>query len=637
MTRVFALALREITERKLLFLGAALIGLMTLLFPLMPVPGGYRYVEVVQVSAAVFALALMAGGGIVLGATTIGRDLSSGRLAFFFTRQLRAWEIWVGRILGMLVAVVISVVIVALPAIVISGGTPSPSALRGDSELPVAMIFALMLPLVAHYVSVALRSRSAWLAFDVVAMCAAGGVLWTLSLPFLPYWLGTPKALGAIFALLTLFLALAGWVGLAKGRITPVAVHRWSLVTLWSLVVIALLSFAAWRAWVFAASPQEIEWSKGWASEIDGNGEWIGVGSGEEKGRGGIPHEFLMSTKTGAWLRVDDSQSVSVSADRRIAVIAKRSWAWRPPSWSETTIQTVDLTAARPRVRATGIVQGLWDTPALSPDGSRVVVRESSNVAVYSLSDEKLLAAFPGEERSWPIMSFLDNGTLLVISSKNDESIISTFDIARRERVARNVFKGGRFKRDRTGAHVAITASTTDKNGTVAIYETKSGVKLGEIPFIGSAFGRRLHWLADGGIALASIEPTPLRAGVLPATVQAAVTIHALDGTERLRVPLPGAKRIVIAGEQRRGELIVVWATNENVSSPCAGTPHVVAIDLTSGSLRELPFKGWPRAGTWRVAPEPGGASSRLFSTCDGAMVMFDAATGEARALLGGK
>lgn len=637
MTRVFALALREIVERKLLFLGAALVAVITLLVPLMPLPGRYAYGEVVDTSAYVFALLLVVGGGVVLGATTIGRDLSSGRIAFFFTRELHAWEIWAGRVIGMFLTLVLAAFLVLLPGTLIGGGMRHLWSERGNQELPTAAIFAILLPLAAHYISVALRSRSAWLGLDVVALCVASGVLWTLSLPFLPYWFGRPQGLGALFALLTVCLAVAGWAGLAKGRITPVAVHRWSAFTLWSLVAVALLSFAAWSAWVFAVSPQQTDLSKGWAHEIDGNGEWIGIGSGDKKGRGGIPHEFLMSTKTGAWMRVDDSQTVAVSADRRVAVIAKRSWNWRPPRWIDTTMQIVDLTAPKPRARDLGIVLPvmIWNSPTLSADGSRLAIAESKRLSVYSLPEEKLLAVLPLEGSNWSVVRFVDAGTVRVLTFTENGTMISTFDIASRKRISQHVFKGGRPRMDRAGEHIAISSSKAGQDGGFAVYDVAEGALLAQIPSPVSAMGRRFHWLADGGFALAHAPADGgRRQSDTEGVAEPAVAVYALDGTERLRVPLPGARRIVLAGEQRKGELLLVWSESENFVQPCERRPHVVALDVASGSLRELEFEGWPKAISWSESPGPGAASTRLFSTCDGKLVMLDAATGETRDLL---
>ncbi|MGK2860131.1 MAG: YncE family protein [Thermoanaerobaculia bacterium] len=641
MTRVFALALREIVERKLLFLGAALVAVITLLVPLMPLPGRYAYGEVVDTSAFVFAFLLVVGGGVVLGATTIGRDLSSGRIAFFFTRQLDAWEIWAGRVLGMFLTLVLATFLVLLPGTLIGGGMRHLWSGRGNQELPTAAIFAILLPLAAHYTSVALRSRSAWLALDVVALCIASGMLWTLSLPFLPFWFGRPQSLGALFALLTACLAIAGWAGLAKGRIAPVAVHRWSAFTLWSLVAVALLSFAAWRTWVFAVSPHEIDLSKGWAHEIDGNGEWIGIGSGEKKGRGGIPHEFLMSTKTGAWMRVDDSQTVAVSADRRVAVIAKRSWNWRPPRWIDTTMQIVDLTAPKPTARELGIVLPvmIWSSPTLSADGSRLAIVESKRLSVYSLPEEKLLAVFPLDpEHRWSQVRLLDADTVRVLTNTENGAVVSTFDIASRKRISEHVFSGGRPRMDRAAEHVAISSSKAGKDGVLAVHDVSEGALLAEISTPVSAMGRRFHWLADGGFALALVPDDGRRRRTETDVVgESEVVVYALDGTERLRVPLPGARRIMLAGEQRKGELLLVWSESENFLQPCERRPHVVALDMASGSMRELAFEGWPKAISWGVSPEPGAASTRLFSACDGSLVMLDAATGATRELLGSR
>lgn len=640
MNRVIALAAREMSERKLLFLGAALVAVITLLVPLAPIPGGYAYRDVVDVGAYVFALLLVAGGGLVLGATTIGRDLSSGRIAFFFTRELHAWEIWAGRILGMFVTVVVAATIVLTPATLLGGGLVHLVAewKTAGPELLNAMLLAVMLPLAAHYMSVALRSRSAWLALDVVALCAAAGVLWTLALPFLPFWFGKPRSLGAIFLIVTVILALAGWVGLAKGRISPVAVHRWSLATLWSLVAVSLLGFAGWRAWVFSVSPGDVDFSKGWAYEIDGNGEWIGIGSGEKTGRGGIPHEFLMSTKSGAWMRVDDSEPVAVSADGRVAVIAKRSWAWRPSRWVDTTIQVVDLTAKRLEARDSGITipELIWSAPALSADGSRVAIIEAKGVSVHSLRDETLLASFPLERRHWSSALFIDDATLQVTSSDEAKTVVERFDIAGKRRLSRIELQGNRYRIDPTGARIAIASSTPERSGRITICDTITGGVLGGLDTKASPVGRRFHWLVDGGFAVATAEFTP-RDGQPGLRTEGMLAVHAADGAERIRIPFPGAKRIAIVGEQTEGQLLVVWSDSDNITSPCAGDTRLVAIDLATGGVRQLPFEGWPRAYSWRAPAQRGTVGSRLFSDCNGTMVMYDVATGEMRELLGGK
>jgi hypothetical protein len=376
--------------------------------------------------------------------------------------------------------------------------------------------------------------------------------------------------------------------------------------------------------------------SKGWASEFDGNGEWLGIGSGEEKGRGGIPHEFLISAKTGAWMRVDDASSVAVAADRRIAVIAKRSWAWRPPRWFETTVQVVDLTKSELKARDTGIVfgEGLWEAPAVAADGSRIAIRSAANVSVYSLPDEKLLAAFPLESAGWAGVRFIDADTLEMLSSEEDVTRIVRFDIGRRARISRIELPGGRFRLDSAGSRVAVAAHRSKNGRLMTIHDTRSGSKIAELPFKSSILGRRLCWLDRGEVALATLDDSPGGADVADGEPPR-VTVHAADGSERLRVPFPGARRLQIVGEQRAGQLLVVWSDSSEYKEPCSGDTRLVAIDLATGAVAELPFDGWPKAYSWRMSPVRGSVTTRLFTACDGNMVLYDVATGEKRALLG--
>lgn len=113
MKGTLAVAAREIAERKLLFLGAFVAGLLPLGLPLLP---GLRSAHDAR-SVAMFLLAtnIAVAFPLVFGATILVSDIAQKRLAFYFSRPLPAASIWAGKLLGALLICLGCVLLAAAP------------------------------------------------------------------------------------------------------------------------------------------------------------------------------------------------------------------------------------------------------------------------------------------------------------------------------------------------------------------------------------------------------------------------------------------------------------------------------------------------------------------------------------------
>ena len=91
---LWAVLCREIAERRLLLLAAALVGLVPLAVPFLPGVAAPDPGEIRTGTALALCLVVTAVLALTLGATVIAGDLSERRLGFYFSRPLAGWAIW---------------------------------------------------------------------------------------------------------------------------------------------------------------------------------------------------------------------------------------------------------------------------------------------------------------------------------------------------------------------------------------------------------------------------------------------------------------------------------------------------------------------------------------------------------------
>jgi len=118
MNATLTIAQRELTEKRFVFVAAGAFLALALVIPFMPgVHPSERAAAFFLASfclASIFALGLSA----ILGSTIVGRELSDGRLSFYFSRPLPATSIWWGKLLASAALILGCFAIIGLPALI---------------------------------------------------------------------------------------------------------------------------------------------------------------------------------------------------------------------------------------------------------------------------------------------------------------------------------------------------------------------------------------------------------------------------------------------------------------------------------------------------------------------------------------
>ena len=247
----------------------------------------------------------------------------------------------------------------------------------------------------ANFGATALRSRSPWLALDLVLLLAA---LWAIRQYVAPLWLygilGKDDWTG-VLALLPLALGLlAGSLAqVAFGRTDVRRAHRAMSLAFWAVVGLTLAVPAGYWLWVRSASPAEVSVH---AVTRDPAGRWVYVeGTGPHSGW--YPHRFLIDTATGRYLARPGpdgdlerfGRGMLFSADGRFGALPgavqrrRRDPALRPPRGTPRVTQ-VALESSPPPT---------WTTAfALSPSAASVFVVHESGASIYALPSGRRVA-----------------------------------------------------------------------------------------------------------------------------------------------------------------------------------------------------------------------------------------------------
>jgi hypothetical protein len=419
--RAFAMVLRrELAERWLLALAAALLGLIPVAVPFLPLEIS-RAPDARAGTAIALAVIVSYVLALVLGSTVLARDLSERRLGFYFARPLPGWAIWAGKMAGAALLAFGSGVLVLIPAMLL-GDRPDPSGYwgpAGDSALSFTLwaMTVLALLLAANAFSTMVRSRSPWLLLDLLAGTLLVGLVGAVTGRLL-----TAGALGALamahaglLVALVLSFAAASAVQVTRARTDPRRGHRLLSLSLWALLGLSALAFGGYARWVLAVSPEDLV-------EIERvipapAGDWIAVGGSTGASRGRFEPTFLLDISSGRSVRIGSQSSVwgglAFSEDGRHAVWTQMAGRGAFP----VTIHRLELgrPGAEPVATPVGFSEDLPYSLALSPDGTRMACISGQRIIAQELRNGRLLLAapvLPGEAWGQNRLRFLDSRTL---------------------------------------------------------------------------------------------------------------------------------------------------------------------------------------------------------------------------------
>jgi glutamine cyclotransferase len=312
MSHALVIAGRELAEKRFVFFAAIAFALLAVLLPLVPgVNGSPR--DLITVTSMILTAGFTLGVAGMLGASMVGRDLSAGRLSFYFARPAGAASIWFGKLAAALVLVIASFAIVILPGFIASGGQLARATTLSFPLLAGALVVLVVLFFfVAHALSTMIRSRSVMIGFDFAATLLTGFLLWQLARPLI----GTIVALGVLLgvyalAALIAFIAAGAWQ-LADGRTDRRRSHAAFSKVLWSGMAVALLLAAAFLAWILSVTPRDL--TRIARGDPSPHGDWLFI-SGVTRHRFDFQPAYLMNVESGAWRHISDGQNTIFSAD----------------------------------------------------------------------------------------------------------------------------------------------------------------------------------------------------------------------------------------------------------------------------------------------------------------------------------
>lgn len=193
----------------------------------------------------------------LFGATMVGRDLEERRFSFLLNQPLRTGEIFAGKVVAGVGMAVLAAILLCLPPVLLGGIWRQLPLKEAGRIVGLWLAGGTVLLLLFHAVSIQVRSRSSWLVLDLAAWA---GFFWGVRLlsrrlvgdgafeEMLQLWL-------VLLVVVSLGLALAGFLQVAEGRADLRRGHRWVSVTLATSLGLALLIGWAQTAWVLSHRP----------------------------------------------------------------------------------------------------------------------------------------------------------------------------------------------------------------------------------------------------------------------------------------------------------------------------------------------------------------------------------------------
>jgi hypothetical protein len=648
MKGTLAVAAREIAERKLLFFGAFVAGLLPLGLPLLPALRGNAH-DARIVAMLFLAATISLAFPLVFGTTILVGDIAQKRLSFLFSRPLPATSIWAGKLLGALLITIGCASLAVAPIFFVEGESAFSYDTFGFGSrgpLVLAIPGVLLLLLLAHVVASMARLRSAWVVLDffLAVVFAVAITLSIRSLFFTGFWEFhegvRPRELQVPLWWLPLsvlaVLLAASCVQVADGRTDARRSHGALSATLWGLTAVftAILGGLAW--WVASAGPQDLVAFDGGIQTVP-RGSWVAL-AGAVRNRGAADAAFLYDTASGRYVKLHGSGEVAFSADGAHAVWFEESQGFFERKRSGA-LRIASLDAVEPAAIVSDVETNVWAEFALSPSGRRLAVLESTVLTAYDVSspgNPKQLAAIRLEDSSRTLV-FVDEDTIRLVpryyNGPRRDIAPAALEITELSLPSKKSLVTGRIERDalprlRISADGRYLVGTRDKRLTLHDGHTGSLVAtLSE-----DLEAPKMRFLPGGRMAVAGI-----------AGASARLLFFEGEKASARSIELGPAASVVLGGEIAPGRVAVALNPFRSNDERSRHAWKLAFADVVTGAVSSGPDGLVPadRFSWWSspVLPpaEDGSPASKLFLDASSALVHLDPATGKQEVLLGGR
>jgi hypothetical protein len=646
MKGTLAVAAREIAERRLLFLGAFVVGLLPLGVFLIPVlrgnPREARSVAVLLVSATITV-----AFPLVFGATILVGDIAQKRLSFYFSRPLPAASIWAGKLLAALMISIGCAFLAAAPVFFLEGESAFSSDTGGFGSrgpLVLALPAVLLLLLLAHVVASMARLRSAWIVLDfILAVAFTVAIALSLRSLFLDgFWdldemrRSPERVAWWLAAALIAMLLAASCVQVADGRTDARRSHGALSATLWGLTAVSAAILGGLASWAASAGAKDL-------ARIDSGvltaprGPWVSATGSLRAGRGA--GMFLFDTAAGRSVRIRSGDAVFSANGARAAWTEERIGFFEKRRKSDVFV--ADLASAR--AVKMGLECSVWSRVALSPSGSRLAVSDGNTLEAYDISDPpnpKQVAAIRAQVGS-RTFAFIDDDTVRIFprfpnAATRKDLASRDLEIEEISLSSKKSLVTGRFEREtlpylRLSADGRYLVGTKDQRLT--LHDGRTGAP---VATLSEDLERpSLRFLSGGRIAVAGVAGGK---GVLKIFLEG-------EKAPSRSIDLGPAASLVLGGEVGAGQVAIALNPFQRISSSSESRSawKVAFVDAATGAISPGPVGLAPgNRFSWWFSPvlppaEAGSPASNLFLEPSGALVRLDPATMKQEVLLGGR
>lgn len=571
MNATVVIARRELAEKRFVLLAAMAFAALAFVVPLVPGVHAGQKREAIVVVSTILAVGFTLGLSTILGATIIGRDLSEGRLSFYFTRPVPATAIWFGKLIAALILITICFGVVVAPAALL--GLRTFPGWTGDPYLfpAVVLIVSAVLFLLAHAIGTFVRSRTTWIAADFVCAAIIGGATYGLSRTLLDGFAVelTKRLLELLSAFAIVAMVTAGAWQLARGRTDRRRSHLQLSLSLWLLLAIAVAMAGTFVWWVVSVRPGDVIADEGVQQS---GGPWAFL-DGRAKNRGDYHVAFLYDVDDGRYLRLPANQpwySMTLfSRDGRIV-----TW-FGPTTDGSREVYVAHLDSQRLEPLATGITS-FPHAVALSTDGSRIALIDQGGIlTIYDLPSRRSLgSARAPAGPAWAMsLAFVTADTLRIYVRDPPNSRFSIFEYSIATKTLRETgqFATARYAMLRFTGDQARALIRSQRGDLLELRDARSGALLTTLaPDAGARFGNAM-FLRDGRIVASELRPNT-----------ALLRLFASDGTALRDIGLRDLTAAYVLAITPDDRAIVT------AHSPRPGTGGAAVVDLNRGAILRL-------------------------------------------------
>jgi hypothetical protein len=647
---------RELRAQSFVFIAAAAFALIPFVAL---IPGVSHSTDGVAAFAPIVAAGFTLGLAAILGVTMIGRELSEGRLSFYFSRPVSPSAIWFGKLTSAVITIVACAAIILIPSMLVAGRTfaqfwPNAGAFAG-----ILIVSAILLLLLAHALSTMVRARSAWIALDFLCAIAVIAIVMACVLPLV--WHGAMSLVLGIAAAIGLALPVAliggGAWQLSRGRTDPVRSHRQLSAFLWTSLGVVLAIVAGYAAWATSAGPADIK-RPGYSVDSS-RGEWMYIG-GYAKHRADYAVSFLYNVQDGRYLR-DFSPDIlgsvgTVSPDATAALMGVPSSALQAFrarragnfSFAEVPFEVKLARLDAPSISPVGtglLIHAGRDSLAVSNGGRRIAILRWNVVTVYDVQTRHTVgsARIPMKDGWRPEMELINDDVVRLVKrdklgSRATEGpamwTVTVFDFDAAHRTVHKVASVDAFGKyvwtGQSADHSKLLIRPNDrwadpspKPWPIIVADlTGSGRTISVLP----AHGGTLHsamLLGDGRLAVVEL-----------ANGHALLRLLGGDGTLQHETDLGAAEGASLSG-LTAGKIVLGTTSNRNNGNGRGWTLHVV--DPATGAIvRTLPNLRPLTRLPLGIAASPADVPYHPFLDETGAIVKVNAVTGERATIVPG-